>query len=82
MNIAINAILDLMYTQTDISKKWKIGYVKLNRLLLANGIKPEAEKEMELHSMVYMSTYKVKAKYYSQEVIEELLRDIPLRVCN
>ncbi len=69
-----------MYSQSEILKKWKIGITKLNRILKENNIVPNEEKPYTIHSMVYLQRIETVTKRYDKAVIDELLKNIPLRL--
>ena len=68
-----------MYTLTSIYKKWNLSKAKIEALLKAHNVTPVKENEMLLTSMVYLQRYSVIAKYYDDEIIEDIFKDIPIR---
>lgn len=69
-----------MYTITSIHKKWKISKRLVEIILEDNFVKPIHTESMQLHSMVYLTKIVVTAKYYEAEVIEDLFKNIQLRL--
>lgn len=68
-----------MYTVTQIYKKWNLSKHKIEALLKAHNVTPVKENEMLLTSMVYLQRYNVIAKYYDEEIIEDIFKEIPIR---
>ncbi len=68
-----------MYSLTQITKKYKVSLIRLKSLLVEHNVTPIDTKSLELKSMVYLSTYEVKAQYFDEDVIDDILKEIPLR---
>ena len=67
------------YTVTNIIKRWKISKAKLQVLLDDNNVAPIDEKPVEINSMTYLQRFTVTARYYDSAVVEDLMKEYPLR---
>ena len=69
-----------MYTVTSIYKKWKISKRLIQVILEDNNVTPIHTDTVSLHSMVYLTKVIVTAKYYDENVVNDLFKNIELRL--